>query len=91
MPDLTRIKILNIISRNSNYPGLGASSVKESEIMYCYGSQDEFDQMIGKIEQEFDVILTLQQGKDIGEMHVKEFVDGMIEAIAKEEKYEFVQ
>jgi hypothetical protein len=68
-----RETILAIIKQNSNYPALGDFVVKESEIMYTYGSDDEIGRMIEEIEQEFDVVLTIS--KDIGEMTVSEFIN----------------
>jgi hypothetical protein len=79
-----RKKILHIISRNSNYPALGAVSIQESHLMYTHGSEEEFDVMTSDIETEFDITLSPSTDKNTGDMTVKEFVDEVMSKMPTE-------
>lgn len=82
-----RERILQIVTCNTKLSFIDAP-IDENHIMYVYGDAASFDDIVSDIEDEFGSILLSPLGKDIGEMTVKEFVDGIVESLPSESEEE---
>jgi len=79
--------ILTIIAKHNNYdPMLPGYKVAMSNIMFTYGSDDEFDAMIDEIEDTFGIVLDLPEHALLGEMKVQDFVNTILAAIKEDEQ-----
>lgn len=69
-------KIYSILTNNLN---LGpARMINTNEIMFAYGSDDEFKKVVYEIEDLYNISLNL---RDIGDMAVKDFVAAVEAAV----------
>jgi dUTP pyrophosphatase len=74
--------ILTIIAKHNNLdPSLSGKDIELGDMMYAYGSTDEFEAMLDEIEETFGVILTSPSKRDIGPMTVQEFINSIMKTI----------
>lgn len=79
-------KVIEVINRHRNDGELHwgkKPQIKMDDILYTYGSRDEFRQMIADLEQEYDITF---EDEDIGEMTVQAFVDLVVSLVLETPK-----
>lgn len=75
--------IYQIIMRHTNYPML--DRIDESNLMFTYGSTEEFEKMIESLEETFGAILFIPID-EIGEVTVEEFTNRLIEILKDDDE-----
>jgi DUF1365 family protein len=77
--------ILSIIAKNQSFEPIFFYQVNKENIMFTYGSDDEFKEIIDEIEDTFGFIFPTDEYEYavIGEMKVKDFI-ALIMKLAEE-------
>ena len=83
--DVTK-KVLESIQKNRNNkvyidPG---SHISPNAEMYTYGSEEEFQEIIAELEEEFDITFDGDEILEIGDMTVKAFIELVVKKIEKQ-------